>query len=145
MSMSDLEKLKAEREMHELIVRSRSAETFYDRVALLVQCYHDDEFRQWCSIEGLDDMEILDKEISGVSATTFFTAKAVYERFPDREVWANDGFRVLIAKLMQEQKKQDSGNLRTSRINWKSRAMSAESEIRRLKAEIESLKLRQGN
>lgn len=124
-------KLKEARDL-----RSKGASMLFDRVSLLVECYNDPSFRKWHADNNLNELDVLDKEVSDVSGSTFLTVKAVFERFPDREDWVQSGFRDLTAKLMLE-KKVDK---QSTRVSWKDRALVAERENERLKAEIAQLK-----
>lgn len=126
--------------MHEAReMRKKGAGLLYDRVALLIACYEDDEFRAWHETNGTNELDFLDEELSD-TAVGFLTFRAVMNSYPKRTEWITHNIRELIALTIaaeSEKKKRDGDE---KRISWKERALSAEAECERLRAEIANMK-----
>lgn len=119
-------------------LRKKGSEMLFDRVKLLVKCYEDQEFRNWVASQETNEYDFLDEELSDTAAS-FLTLKAVMDEHPKREDWVRHNIRDLIALVLEaerEKKKRDGDH----RISWKERALAAEKECERLRAELESTK-----
>ena len=56
---------KWEVKMHEAReLRKKGAGLLFDRVALLIACYDDGEFRAWHQASGTNELDFLDEELS---------------------------------------------------------------------------------
>ena len=130
---------KWEVNMHEAReLRKKGAGLLYDRVALLIACYDDGEFRAWHEANGTNELDFLDEELSD-TAVGFLSLKAVMASNPNREDWIKHNVRDLIATTMAaeaEGKKRDRDD---TRISWKERALAAEAECERLRAKVETM------
>lgn len=115
-------------------LRKKGAELLHQRVALLVACYNDMEFRRWCEHSGRNDIDILDEELSDV-AINFLTAKAVLDAFPDAETWRARNVRHMIAEVIECGRRDTRSS---ERISWKDRCIAAEKECERLRGELAS-------
>jgi squalene cyclase len=133
-------KTKWEVKLHEAReMRKRGAELLFDRVVLLVECYEDEQFRAWCSETETNDVDYLDEELSDTAAA-FMTLKAVLHQYPTRDEWVKHNIRVLIAQVLQEQAEATKRDGEEKRISWKERALAAEKECERLRAELANMK-----
>lgn len=132
---------KWEVRMHEQRgLRKRGAEMLYDRVTLLVECYEDQEFRAWCAESGTNELDFLDEELSDTAAT-FMTLRSVLLANRDRGSWVKHNIRDLIADVMEAESAKGADETKsTARMSWKARAIQAEAECERLRAEIASMK-----
>ncbi len=114
-------------------LRSRGTEVLYDRVKLLKEVNDSAEFHEWCEENGVVALEYLRRELEDV-AIDFLTLVAVLEQFPNVADWVDKGVRVLVAEVLEAQRKPRGENERQS---WKARALAAEAEVARLHQEVE--------
>lgn len=132
---------KWELKMHEAReLKKQGAGLLYDRVKLLVECYDDPAFREWHETNRTNELDFLDEELSDVAAS-FLTMKAVLTEHPERDAWIKHGVRQLIALAIDaenERRRRESED--GKRISWKERALAAEKECERLRAEIANMK-----
>ncbi len=119
-------------------LKARGAELLWDRVKLLVQCYDDEDFRAWVFDQGSNELDYLDEELSDVAAS-FLTLAAVLKQYPNKEDWVRHNIRELIALVLDAERDKRKAEA-DPRISWKERALAAEREIERLKAEVAGLK-----
>lgn len=117
-------------------LKKKGAEMLHQRATLLLDCYNDAEFRQWCYDADTNELDVLDGELEDV-VVGFLTLKAVLDKYPCQETWASRNIRELIAEAM-ESDRRDRGS--PKRISWKERCLAAERECERLRAEVSSLK-----
>lgn len=126
--------------MHEArAMRKKGAGLLFDRVALLIACYDDAEFRAWHESEGTNELDFLDEELSD-TAVGFLTFRAVMNSYSKRNEWVDHNIRELIALTIaaeNEKKKRDGDE---KRVSWKERALAAEAECERLRAEVANMK-----
>lgn len=120
-------------------LKKKGAEVLYDRVALCIQCYGDDEFREWCDEQGTNEIDYLDDELSDTAAS-FLTLRAVMEHHPKKDEWVKHNIRDLIAVVLSEQKKQRKDEGDSPKFSWKERAIKAERECEALRMECERLR-----
>lgn len=123
-------------------LRKRGLKLLYQRVKILCEVYEDEAFRDWCLKESIRDTEFLDGELSDVGMN-FETLQSVLDAYPREVEWINADMRVLVASVMESQKKErkaSDGSRET--ISWKERCLEAEAECERLRAEVASLKER---
>lgn len=123
-------------------LRQRGLEMLHERVTILVRCYDDSDFRDWCATQDMDVYDFLDSELSDTAAT-FLTMKAVLDEYPRKEDWVKHNIRDLIAMAIESQRKTDAKS--SERISWKERALAAEKECEKLRFEIEILHKHMGN
>lgn len=114
-------------------LRKQGAVLLHERVSLLVEIYDDEAFREWCNISEIDELEYLDEQLADV-AVEFMTLRAVLQDFPKSETWADRNIRELIAEVLESKKRRRGES--TERISWKERAIAAEKECERLRAEL---------
>lgn len=119
-------------------LRKQGSEVLYERINLLCQCYEEEGFREWCETQGVNDIDYLDEELNDTAAT-FLTLKAVLAEHPRREDWVQNNIRDLIAKAIEAEKSRMKAN-EIHRVSWKQRAIEAERECERLRAELRGLK-----
>jgi hypothetical protein len=120
-------------------LKKKSAGMLFDRVALLIACYDDAEFRAWHEQQGTNELDFLDEELSD-TAVGFLTFRAVMNSYPKRDEWIKHNVRELIALTIaaeNEKKKRDGDE---KRVSWKERALAAEAECERLRAELANMK-----
>lgn len=122
-------KLNEQRELKKM-----GAELLHQRVSLLVQVYDDKSFIEWCEESETDEIEYLDNELADV-ASEFMTLRAVLKEYPTAAEWAARNIRELIAEVLEAGKRQRKGDSEP-RISWKDRAIAAEKECERLRAEL---------
>ena len=135
-----MSKRKWETQLHEAReLRKRGSELLFDRVALLVSVYNDGSFRSWCAANETVDLDYLDEELSDTAAS-FMTLKAVLVEHPTRDEWVKHNIRDLIAQVIESQAESRKRDGEPKRPSWKERAMVAERECERLRAEIASIK-----
>ena len=133
-------KTKWEVKMHEAReLRKQGAGLLYDRVALLVACYDDPEFRQYHADNGTNELDFLDEELSD-TAVTFMAFKSVFAAYPDREDWVRHNIRELIALTLEAEAEARKRENEQKRPSWKERALAAEKECKRLRAELDSMR-----
>lgn len=133
-------KSKWELKLHEAReMRKRGSELLFDRVSLLVACYDDDAFRSWCSETETNEVDYLDAELNDTAAT-FMTLKAVLHQYPVREEWVKHNIRDLIAQVLAEQAEKTKRERENPKPTWKERALAAEAECERLRAELANMK-----
>lgn len=131
---------KWELKMHEAReLRRQGASILFDRVTLLVECYDDDEFRAWHTEAGTNELDFLDEELSD-TATGFLAWKSVLAAYPNREDWVRHNVRELLALTMAAQAEATKRDGDEKRVSWKERALAAEAECERLRAELASTK-----
>ena len=133
---------KWEVRMHEARrLKNKGCELLFDRVQILVSCYEDEDFRQWCIDQEVNELECLDKELSDTRGD-FWTLKAVLEAYPDKESWIKNDLREMIAQIIadSESNDQEDEDRQRRKVNWKERAIEAETECERLRAEVSHLK-----
>lgn len=131
---------KWEMKVHEQrAIRVHCAELLYDRVKLLCECYDDSEFRRYHEDMGTNELDFLDDELSDTAAS-FLTLKAVMIAHSEKEEWNKHNIRDLIALVLkaEEDRKQREGE--EKRVSWKERALAAERECERLRAELANMK-----
>ena len=116
-------------------MRVQGSKLLHSRVELLVSCYNDTDFRLWHAEHGTNELDFLDFELSDTAAS-FLTLKAVLDAYPDSEAWSKHNIRDLIAEVMASKKRDNE----TNRISWKERALAAEAECERLRAENATIK-----
>lgn len=116
-------------------LRKQGAGMLFERVQLLVKVFDDDEFKGYCEESGSEPLELLDAELTDV-ACSFVTARAVLDHFPKVDDWVNGDLRKMIAQIQKEGRRSRDDQQRPS---WKDRALAAERECERLKAEMASL------
>ena len=133
-------KSKWEVKLHEAReMRKRGSELLFDRVSLLVACYDDEAFRAWCAENETDELDYLDTELNDTAAN-FMTLKAVLHQYPVREEWVKHNIRDLIAQVIAEQAEKTKRERENPKPTWKERALLAEAECERLRAEVASMK-----
>ena len=131
---------KWEVNMHEAReLRKKGAGLLYDRVALLIACYDDKEFRAWHEANGTNELDFLDEELSD-TAVGFLSLKAVMASNPNREDWIKHNVRDLIATTMAAEAESKKRDREDTRISWKQRALAAEAECERLRGEVANMK-----
>ena len=131
---------KWEVNMHEAReLRKKGAGLLFDRVALLIACYDDKEFRAWHEANGTNELDFLDEELSD-TAVGFLSFRAVMASNPNREDWIKHNVRDLIATTMAAEAENRKRDNEGKRISWKDRALAAEAECERLRAEVASMK-----
>lgn len=116
-------------------LRKQGVDLLYQRAVLLRDCYHDQAFREWCETNGVNELDMLDRELED-AAVTFLTLVAVLESYPTAEEWQGRNLREMIAEVIQSQKRDRP----TERVSWKERCLSAEKECERLRGEVEKLR-----
>lgn len=114
-------------------LQKKGAELLYQRVRLLVAIYDDQEFRDWCADSETDEVEYLDNELSDV-ACEFMTLKAVLKEHPDESAWVSRNLRELIAEVLEGKRRKRAEE--SPRVSWKEKAIAAEKECERLRAEL---------
>jgi hypothetical protein len=107
----------------------------FDRVALLSDCYEDEDFRAWHAEHGTNELDFLDEELSDTAAS-FLTLHAVLKAHPDRNDWTRHNIRDLIAETIEMDKKPRERLV----PSWKGKCIAAEKECERLRVENTSLK-----
>lgn len=120
-------------------MRVQGSKLLHSRVELLVSCYNDTGFRSWHAEHGTDELDFLDFELSDTAAS-FLTLKAVLDAYPDSEAWSKHNIRDLIAEVMAKEMDAKKRDNETNRISWKERALAAEAECERLRAENTTIK-----
>lgn len=140
MKDSTVEKKKWEQKMHEAReLRKQGAAILFDRVTLLVACYEDEEFRAWHAEQGTDELDYLDSELSD-TAVGFLALRSVLVAYPERKQWVLHNIRDLIALTLEAEAESRKRDNETKRQSWKERALAAEAECERLRAEVMGLK-----
>ncbi len=124
-------KMNEQREM-----KKKGAAVLYHRVKLLVECYDDKQFLAWCDESRIDALDYLDRELED-TVSDFLSLRAVYEQFGKEEDWQRLGVRAMIAEVLDCSRKDREVIKRGA---WKDRAIAAEKECERLRAEIEKLR-----
>jgi hypothetical protein len=133
-------KSKWELKMHEAReLRKQGAGLLFDRVALLVDCYDDEDFRQWHADQGTNELDFLDEELSD-TAVNFMTFRAVLAAYPNREDWVRHNVRELIALTVAAENESRKRDNESARQSWKERALAAERECERLRAELANMR-----
>jgi hypothetical protein len=133
-------KSKWEVKMHEAReLRKQGAGLLFDRVSLLVACYEDDEFRSWHADNGTNELDFLDEELSD-TAVGFMTFRSVLAAYPSRDDWLRHNVRELIALTIEAENEGKKRERDQARPSWKERALAAEAECERLRAEIANMK-----
>lgn len=120
-------------------IKKKSAGMLFDRVSLLIACYEDDDFRAWHEQQGTNELDFLDEELSD-TAVGFLTFRAVMNSYPKRDEWIKHNIRELIALTLAAEKEKKKRDDDEKRISWKERALAAEAECERLRAEITNMK-----
>jgi len=137
--------MKWELKMHEArALRRQGAAILFDRIALLIACYDDVEFRAWHEAAGTNELDFLDEELSD-TALTFIALRSVMTAYPNRAEWIQHNIRELIALTMAAEAEasaadKEQGPGEDKRISWKERALAAEAECDRLRCEVESMR-----
>lgn len=133
-------KSKWELKLHEAReLKKKGAELLFDRVALLVTIYDDESFREWCSANETNELDYLDTELSDTAAS-FMTLKAVLHAHPTRDEWVKHNIRDLIAQVLADQAEKTKRERENPHPTWKERALAAEAECVRLRAEVANMK-----
>lgn len=133
-------KLKWEVKLHEAReMRKRGSELLFDRVTLLAGVYNDGQFRAWCAETDTIDLDYLDEELSDTAAA-FMTLLAVLHAYPTRDEWVKHNIRDLIAQVIADQAEKTKRDRENPKPTWKERALAAEAECERLRAEVASMK-----
>lgn len=126
--------------MHEArAMRKKGAGLLYDRVALLIACYDDAEFRSWHEAAGTNELDFLDEELSD-TAVGFLTFRAVMNSYPKRNEWVDHNIRELIALTIEAENEKKKRGGDEKRVSWKERALAAEAECERLRSEVANMK-----
>jgi hypothetical protein len=122
-------------------LRSKGAEFLHARVLLLTRIYDDPEFRAWCDSSRQNEVEWMDSELSD-TGLDFFTLRAVLDAFPDVEQWMAGNIRTMVARVIADQtaRRKRDPDTGEERMSWKERAIMAERECERLRAENQSLR-----
>lgn len=119
-------------------LKAKGAEVLFERVSICVSCFEDPEFTDWCAGQGIDSLEFLDEELSD-TAVNFATLARVLDTFPTKEEWVKHNIRVMIAMVLEDQKSKKESEP-SSRIAWKDRALAAEAELEKLRAELKAIR-----
>lgn len=119
-------------------LKEKGSAILFQRVVLLNQCFDDADFRAWCDTQDTNAADYLDDELSD-TACGFLTLRAVLEKYPNEADWIKHNIRDLIADALAAEKATKTDNT-NDRISWKERAIAAEKECERLRAEIEAMK-----
>jgi len=132
---------KAEVEWSQLMSEQRQLKKqgislLYQRIKLLIECYNNKGFLSHCVERGVNDIDVLDSELEDI-AVGFLTMKAVFESYPKEEDWQRHSIRDLIAEVLNSQKRERD---KSDKLSWKERALAAERECERLRAELDAIK-----
>lgn len=86
-------------------LKREGASLLFDRMLLLIDCYNDEEFKEWCKANGEGRVDYLNRELSD-TGQAFLHLKTLMEHFPNREDWLTKSFRVMTAAVIQKQQEE---------------------------------------
>ena len=117
-------------------LRKQGAALLHKRISLLKEVYDDGDFKRWCQESGTVDLDFLDDHLEDVGYN-YVTLAAVLEQYPDEAEWQKHNVRELCAMVIEAQRAEKYPGERT---NWKARAAALESEVERLRNELQETK-----
>ena len=90
-------------------LKKEGAGLLYDRMQLLIECYKDERFKDWCRDNNDTRVDYLNRELSDIGHE-FLYLKTLVDNFPSREDWTSKSVQYMAAavkvKEQEERRKQ---------------------------------------
>lgn len=86
-------------------LKKEGAGLLFDRMQLLIECYNDERFKEWCRDNNDTRVEYLNRELSDIGQE-FLHLKTLVDHFPKRDQWTAKSVREMTAAVMVAQQEE---------------------------------------